>query len=125
VPPERWGALRFEPHPSVSLLALAWTIEPAWRALREHDPESGAEEPQLPEPQAQAHTLLVWRRALQTQWRSLDPAEDALLRAALAGASFGELCEQAAALSDAAQAAPVAAAALQQWLHDGLFTRIV
>jgi hypothetical protein len=123
VAPEGLADLRFEAHPSVQLLALDWTIEPAWRALREHDPESGADEPELPPPEPEAHTLLVWRKALDTQWRSLPLLEAQLLQAALEGESFGALCEHAAeALAgDAEQAAITCATALQQWLHDGLF----
>jgi hypothetical protein len=123
VPPEHWAALRVAPHPSVRTLALQWAVEAAWRALREHDPESDAPEPELPEPERQAHTLLVWRRGLETQWRSLSADEASLLQAALQGDCFGELCERAAVFSND-DAATTAALALQQWLHDGLFTAL-
>jgi hypothetical protein len=122
--PEHWAQLRFEPHPSVRLVPLRWAVEGAWRALREHDPASGGDEPQLPAPEPHPHLLLVWRRGLETQWRSLPAAEAALLQAALEGARFDALCEQAArSARDSAEAASVAAASLQQWLQDGLFAR--
>jgi len=119
---EQWAALRFVPHPAVRLVPLQWAIEAAWRALREYDPDSGAEEPTLAEPEPHAHLLLVWRRGLETQWRSLPDGEAALLQAALAGEPFGDLCERAAHQGDAETAALTAATCLQQWLHDGLFT---
>lgn len=120
VSPDDFGALRFVPHPSVGLVALDWAIEAAWRALRAHDPEHGGAEPELPAPTPAPHTLLVWRNGLDTQWRSLDPTEDALLRAMVAGEDFAALCERAAELSD--DPATLAARLLARWLDDGLLS---
>jgi hypothetical protein len=124
--PGQWAALRFEPHPSLRLLTLDWAIEAAWRALREHDPASGDDEPTLPEPEAHEHLLLVWRHGLETQWRSLPALEGALLQAALQRETFGQLCERAAQSVEGgeAEAATAAAMALQQWLNDGLFSAL-
>ena len=123
-PPQDFGALRLAAHPSVQQVKLDWAIEAAWRALREHDPDSGTE-PELPAPEEHAHTLLVWRRGLDTLWRSVDAAEAALLQGLAAAETFGELCERAAALQDD-QLPPAqrAATALAQWLDDGLISRI-
>lgn len=123
--PEAFAALRFGLHPSVRLQPLDWAIEAAWRALREHDPASGADDPELPAPEALPHTLLVWRRGLDTLWRSLEPTEAALLATLQAGEPFASLCEQAATLSgDPDQAAGIAASALAQWLDDGLLSAL-
>lgn len=119
---DQWAGLRFQPHPSVRLVRLHWAIEAAWRTLREHDPEAGAEEPQLPEPEAREHLLLVWRHGLETRWRSLPALEAGLLQAALEGETFGALCERAARSED--DPATAAALALQQWLNDGLFSAL-
>ncbi|MBI3367016.1 MAG: putative DNA-binding domain-containing protein [Burkholderiales bacterium] len=122
VAPDDFGALRFVPHPSVGLATLGWAIEAAWRTLRAHDPHSG-DEPELPAPTPEPHTLLVWRRALDTQWRSLAPTEAELLRSMIAGDDFATLCERAAKASgDEEQAATIAATALLQWLADGLIS---
>ena len=123
VAPERFDALRFEPHPSVQLLSLDWTVEPAWRALREHDPAAGGDEPELPAPEAHRHTLLVWRKGLETQWRSLTPLAASLMAAAVQGRCFADICAIAAQqLGDPEGAAPATAEALQQWLADGVFS---
>ncbi len=125
LPAEAWGDLRLQPHPGLRLLTLDWNIEPAWRILREHDPEAGADEPELPEPQAHRHGLAVWRQDLETRWRSLPALEAELLPMAVDGASFGVLCEQAALLlADESQAAAAAATALHQWISEGLFSAI-
>lgn len=120
--PEQFASLRFTADPSLQLLAMDWAIEAAWRSLREYIDGSG-DEPELPEPEAAPHQLLVWRRGLETLWRSLGPSEAALLQAMLRGDDFGTLCEQAAELSgDADQAVAIAATALTQWLEDGLLS---
>ncbi len=100
---------------------LAHAIEPAWKQLREWAPESGDEQPALAEPAEHVHTLLAWRQAGETRWRSLEPLEAALLGEVALGAPFARLCECAAAeLGDAEAAAPAVVAALQRWLADGL-----
>jgi hypothetical protein len=122
--PQDFAALRLAAHPSVQQVRLGWAIEAAWRTLREHDPDSGTE-PELPAPEDHPHTLLAWRRGLDTLWRSVEPAEAALLAGLAAGESFGALCERAAAApDDAMDPAQRAANALAQWLDDGLISRI-
>jgi Putative DNA-binding domain len=119
VPGDAWPSLVFEPLPSVQLLAFGWNVELVWRALKDADPNAA---PELPEPLAHEHTLLVWRQGLETRWRSLDSAGAELLAAALVGKSFGALCRLAAAGVGEAQAPLHAASALRAWLDDGLFS---
>jgi hypothetical protein len=119
--PDDWAGLVLHLHPSVQRVALAYAIEPAWRVLREWEPESGADQPDLEEPTPHEHTLLAWRQQLQTRWRSLEPLEAVLLAAVADGAPFAQLCERAAAeLGDPDAAAPAVIGALQGWLGDGL-----
>lgn len=125
LPAEAWAELRLKPHPSLRWLTLDWSIEPAWRALREHEPEAGGEEPELPEPQAHPHGLAVWRQGLETRWRSLQALEATLLPAMAQGDSFADLCAQAAQkLGDETQAATAAAGCLHQWVSEGLFSAL-
>jgi len=119
--PDDWADLVLHLQASVQRVALAHAIEPAWRVLREWEPESGANQPELPEPVPHAHQLLAWRQDLETRWRSLEPLEAALLDAVAAGQPFAQLCERAAAeLGDADAAAPAVVGALQRWLGEGL-----
>ena len=120
LPGEAWPGLVLRLHPSLQTVALHWAVEPAWHAL--HNTADG-DEPELPAPEPLAHTLAVWRRGLETQWRSLSAAETALLQAAAAGQPFGALCERAAELvDDADHAVPLVAGTLEQWLADGLIS---
>lgn len=119
--PDDWAGLVLHLQPSVQRVRLAHAIEPAWRLLREWAPESGADAPELPEPQPHAHVLLAWRQGLETRWSSLEPLEAALLDAVAAGQCFAWLCEHAAGqLGDAEAAAPAVVTALQRWLAEGL-----
>lgn len=114
-PASQWATLQLRLHPSLQLVPMAWAVEPAWKALQDE-----ADEPELPEPQRQPHTLIVWRPVLDTRWRSASSAlEAALLGAVQQGASFGALCERAAsAVGD--EAAPQVVALLQRWVDEGL-----
>lgn len=120
VAPEAWPSLVFSLHPTVSQQPLAWAIEPAWRALRAWDPESGEDGPDLPEPQPAPHALLVWRAGLDTRWRSLEPLESALLQAVAEGLRFDAICELAAQTVGPEAAAGWVVQALQRWLAEGL-----
>lgn len=122
--PDAWAGLVLRLQPSVQRVSLAYAIEPAWRVLREWEPDSGDEQPELPEPVAHGHVLLAWRQGLQTKWRSLEPLEASLLAGVADGEPFALLCERAAgALDDAEAAAPAVVGALQRWLADGLLRR--
>lgn len=119
--PDAWPGLVLHLQPSVHRVALAHAVEPAWRVLREWDPDTGEAQPELPEPVPHAHELLVWRQGLETRWRSLEPLESALLAAVARGEAFAALCEAAAlSLGDAEAAAPAVVGLLQRWLADGL-----
>jgi hypothetical protein len=115
--PEQWAGWVPRFQPSAQLLTLSWRIEPAWRALQ----TSEGEDPELDEPEAGEHLLLVWRPALETRWRSVsDPTEAVLLPAAMKGESFGALCERAAEHMGEADAAAAAVGVAQQWIAEGL-----
>ncbi|MEP7295047.1 MAG: DNA-binding domain-containing protein [Burkholderiales bacterium] len=117
VPAEQWPALTFTPLPSLQLLPMEWNVEPVWRALQ------GDDAPDLPEPQALAHDLLIWRQGLETRWRALDATAACWLRCALRGERFADLCALAASEVGDEQAALQAASALRGWIGDGLFRR--
>ena len=122
-PPQNWPSLVFDTHPSAQLLSLHWTIEPVWRSMQSFDPETGTE-PELPEPEEHAHSLAIWRHRLDTRWRAVDAVQAALLRAAMAGESFGAMCALAASHVGEEQAAAAAVGALQTWLADGLLVGV-
>lgn len=117
VAPEAWAGLRFQLHPSVRFLDLEWNIPAAWQVLE------AAEAPELRQGDAPA-TWLLWRKDLQTHWRSLDEGEIWALHAAREGKGFGEICEGLCRWHESSEVAMQAASYLKRWLTDGLITRI-
>ncbi|RZL35517.1 MAG: DUF2063 domain-containing protein [Rubrivivax sp.] len=63
---EEWAGLVLQLHPSAQRVTLTHAIEPAWRVLREWDPEDHSDQPELPEPVPHEHVLLAWRQASST-----------------------------------------------------------
>ncbi|QID18656.1 DUF2063 domain-containing protein [Nitrogeniibacter mangrovi] len=115
-PPDAWPTLVFTLQPAVALLELQWSVAPVWREL------STAEDPdrQVAPPERLDNTILVWRKALSPNWRSIAPLEADLLRAVAAGECFGQLCERAVASAGEVDAAATVGAYLQQWVADEL-----
>ena len=117
IPPENWADLRFKFHPSVQLLALKWNVLLCWQALNaEETPPAAA---QINEP------CVVWRKDLNSHYRSLELAEYAAIQQVIAGASFGELCEKLQENASEEEATMQAAQYLAGWLNEGLMTELV
>ncbi len=118
ISPDEWSAVRFEWHPSVRRLELAWNVPQIWKAL---SADGGRPEPSL---SAEPGQWLLWRRELDIFFRSLTPSETAALDAAGTGGSFGEVCDLLCAFFGEDAAAAQAAAYLREWLQSGLIVGI-
>jgi len=112
VPAAQWAQLRFSWHPSVHRLELAWNVPQLWQAL--------SDDAQRPPVTLQASSWLLWRHELLTFFRSLPPAEAAVLDAARSGWPFAELCELLCDEVGEAQAPAQAAELLRGWIAAGL-----
>jgi hypothetical protein len=116
VAPDEWADLRFELHPSVRRLTLAWNAPQIWKAVSD-----GADVPEVafsPEPVQ----WLLWRQDLRTYFRSLAAGEAEALEAARGGQSFGELCALLGEEFGEDQAPATAAGFLRDWVESGLLT---
>lgn len=115
IPPETWGDLHFQFHPSVQVLDLQWNAVNVWQALE------GEETP--PKPLKINEPCLVWRSDLNSHYRALDMSEYLAIQQMIAGASFGDLCESLyATMEDAAT--QQAAQYLAGWLEAGTISQI-
>lgn len=114
IAPERWAALQFELHPSVTVLPLQWNAPQVWRALTD-----GLA---APAPlQHAAHWLIYRQRDLACGWRSLDEDEVAALQCLADGGSFADICAVVAAHAPtAAESAARSAGLLRLWVEQGL-----
>jgi hypothetical protein len=107
VAPADWARLQFEFSPSLRRVSLSSNCVPWWRFAC-----AGQARPRRWRANA-VQQWLVWRRDLAVFYRRLSPQESSVLAAALAGHSFGELCEQ---LDGPAGAATL----LHAWFSAGL-----
>jgi hypothetical protein len=115
IPPEAWGNLTFELHPSVQLLDLHLNVIPIWQAFDKEEMPPVVEKID--------HPCLVWRSNLNSHYRSLETIEYLAIKQIKAGASFGDLCENLyATLEDAAT--QQAAHYLAGWLEAGLISKV-
>ncbi len=114
--PEAWPALRLGLHPTCRMLDLEWAVAPIWRELAEADDSNHQAAP----PEPLAHTLLVWRRDLQPQWRSVEALEAGLLKALASGLDFSALCALAGEAVGDETAAATVVQYVRQWLAEGL-----
>jgi hypothetical protein len=113
LPPEAWAELRLRFQPAVRLLELSFPVGPLRLA---HD----REEASLPVGiQPRPTPVCVWRKDERVFHRELDPVEAEALDTALAGASFGLLCETIAARLSDEEAPARAAELLARWQQDG------
>lgn len=119
VPPEHWPQMRLAPHPSLNLLALEWRVPQLWQELQDGD-----DNPAPPQRSDTTIDWVIWRRDLQSYFRSTTPAEAAALRALLDGASFGELCEQLCQFEDDEAVALFAAGLLKRWITDEMIVSL-
>ena len=117
IAPEAWPDLSMEFHPSVRLVSMWWNTIDLW--------QSAKQEKSPPEPVRlnQNSYCLLWRNNLVTQFRSLESDEVAALSAALAGATFPDICGALAKEVEEPEQIPMTAAGfLKGWLAAGLLT---
>ena len=113
---EDWLQQKFQLRASVNLTPLSWAVEPIWHALSE-DKNATTQAPESAE-----HVLLVWRRELDCQWRSLDTTEAEALRLLATGMGYADLCEKISVADNAATANGIALM-LRRWVEDRLLLK--
>jgi hypothetical protein len=113
-----WSELRFQFHPSLRRLHLAWNTTAVWQALSRDETPPSPSSAQDPVP------WLLWRQNLQNYFRSLAADEAAALESALQGRSFGEICETLAEWLPEDEIPLRAAGLLGTWADSGIIVGI-
>ena len=112
--PQDWPRLVFAFHPSLSVVSLPAGVVKLYEAL-----SSEVAAPR-PEPRDGEEAVAVWRSGFDPAYRALGSDEFLALNEALAGKSFGAICQLVAFQDDEASAPERLAQFLVNWFSDGL-----
>ncbi|MDH5259037.1 MAG: DNA-binding domain-containing protein [Gammaproteobacteria bacterium] len=110
---EAWPELRFKLHPSFSIINFDWNTPFLWKAIIQEAP------PEAPKKQINSQHWIIWRPALETQFRSTDELEAMILKEVLQQHSFNEICELIS-LEAGEGAEHLAVNYLSRWVDEGL-----
>lgn len=119
-----WAEVGLSLHSSLQILNFHTNASAIWLAL------NGEQEPPEAIFQEQAHHWVVWRKQLQSHFRSIGTAEANALEALRLGKSFAQVCELADQSGvDDTEARPGDAALgiaswLQNWIADGMLSKV-
>ncbi|ARN82672.1 DNA-binding domain-containing protein [Methylocystis bryophila] len=116
--PQDWPRLVFAFHPSLRVLRLPAGVVGLYEAL------SSEGKTPLPEAQDGEEAAAVWRSGFDPAYRALETDEFLALNEALAGKSFGAICQLVAFQQDEASAPERLAQFLINWFSDGLVVAI-
>ncbi len=127
--PQDWPRLGFTFHPSLRLIEVAAGVLGAYaaatadeqdeEAARSAEEDEGALEDRPPDA-SESETIAIWRADLDPAYRQLDPDEYLALNEALAGQSFGDICQLVAFQNEAQSATERLARFLVTWCSEGL-----
>ena len=125
--PQDWPLLGFTFHPSLRLIEVAAGVLDAYAAATadEQDEERADEEDEgaledRPSDASESETIAIWRADLDPAYRQLDPDEYLALFEAMAGQSFGDICQLVAFQNEGQSATERLARFLVTWFSEGL-----
>lgn len=116
IPPENWGDLRFDWHPSVHVFPTHYNVIETWQALNQ--------DKKAPKSKQVSSYCMVWRQEMMSHFRSLNDAEHEAVQYMMSGKNFGDLCELLGQKMQAEEAVAQAASYLAIWLNDGMLSAI-
>jgi len=127
--PQDWPRLRFTFHPSLRLIEVAAGVLDAYaaatadeqdeEAARADEEDEGALEDR-PSDASESETIAIWRADLDPAYRQIDPDEHLALFEAMAGQSFGDICQLVAFQNEGQSATERLARFLVTWFSEGL-----
>jgi hypothetical protein len=127
--PQDWPRLGFTFHPSLRLIEVAAGVLDAYaaatadeqdeEAARADEDDEGALEDR-PLDASESETIAIWRADLDPAYRQLDPDEHLALFEAMAGQSFGDICQLVAFQNEGQSATERLARFLVTWFSEGL-----
>jgi len=118
IPAVAWPALVFAPHASLQRLNLEWNVPVFWKAVDKKDQH------ELPLKNEYPVAWVLWRRGLNTYFRSISVQEAWALDAMRSGNTFAEICSGLCEWIDELQVAQYAAGMLKSWIAEGMITKV-
>jgi hypothetical protein len=126
--PQDWPRLGFTFHPSLRLIEVATGVLDAYVAASADEDEEAAradeeDESALedrPSDASESETIAIWRADLDPAYRQLDPDEHLALFEAMAGQSFGDICQLVAFQNEVQSTTERLARFLVTWFSEGL-----
>jgi hypothetical protein len=118
IPTDAWADMRFVFHPSVHRFQFSWNVIEFWQSTLNENSSVSLTEYSSPV------CWLFWRSELTSHFISLSNDESWALDAAIAGASFSDICEGLCQFMDEASVAILAATMLKKWITSGLISEI-
>lgn len=115
ISPDHWPELVFGLTHSLVVLDLDWSVAPLADAVRDGST--------LPDPLADPCSVRVWRQDGQVWHRTIARSEAKALRAIAAGATFDEICTEAAGAVES-DAVSFVTSWLRTWIADGLLIAV-
>lgn len=120
-PPEEWPELAFSFHPSLHLLQVAKGTLDAYVAATAEDEETRKRLAQIRATACEGtEAAAVWRAEGDLSYRGLEDDERLALNEAIAGKSFGEICQLVAFQDESQPAVERLAQFLVNWFSEGL-----
>jgi Putative DNA-binding domain len=113
VPPIYWAEMRLCLQPSVQRLDLHWNVPLLWKTIDRQETPGTPVESKIPIP------WVLWRQELKNYFRSLKEDEAWAVDTALAGETFGAICEGLCRWHQDTEVARQAARLLQRWVTEG------
>ncbi|NOU26055.1 MAG: DUF2063 domain-containing protein, partial [Methylotenera sp.] len=80
--------------------------------------------PTKPAQESTYQSWLIWRKKFNSQFRLVTEMEVIALNMAMAGATFGEVCESLEGEMDEQEAMTTAAQYLATWLQEGMISAV-
>ncbi len=122
--PQDWPRLGFTFHPSLRLIEVAAGVLDAYAAATADEQDEEAEDEgaleDRPPDAGESETIAIWRSDLDPAYRQLDPDEHLALFEAMAGQSFGDICQLVAFQNEGQSATERLARFLVTWFSEGL-----
>jgi hypothetical protein len=122
MPPEAWGVLRLELHPSLRIVPLRLNTPQIWQAIFDNNPEKPVPEMEIaPAPV----NWLLWRFNQQAHYYPANQNHMIMVQAVQANQNFPEICEALCETMEVEEVAQFAGSTLREWVSLGLISRLI